>query len=94
MTYSLERRLEALENEHMPADEVFCPLERGESSREGRKRYEAEHGPQSPKARWVFTSLLIDDEPEPDHDPRDDVRCVHAVIVDARAGAPLRAKTP
>ena len=36
----------------------------------------------------VFTSLLIDDEPEPDHDPRDDVHYIHVVIVDARAGAP------
>ena len=81
MTRQCERRLEALEDKYVPANEVFCPLEHGESSRNGRRRYEAEHGPQSPNAHWIFTSLLIDDEPVPDHDPLDEVRCVHVIVV-------------
>ena len=83
MTRQCERRLEALEDKYVPANEVFCPLEHGESSRNGRRRYEAEHGPQSPNAHWIFTSLLIDDEPVPDHDPLDEVRCVHVIVVAA-----------
>lgn len=93
MTRPRERRLEALEAKYTPANEVFYPLEHGESSRDGRKRYEAEHGPQSPNAHWIFTSLLIDDEPVPDHDPLDEVRTVHMIIVDAKSKHRLTPET-